>query len=230
MLAHVFGIQRIHTYLYAGPLTIVTDHKPLVNITDKPIHSAPHTLQRMLMQIQGDSFTVRYRPGKEIILADALSRSPNTGNNSPIQLDLHVDGIDIQLDNPTYKTMALVNVSNSKQQELKDETASDPILCELVSTIAGWPDSIKQLPTDLRIYWSFRHALAIETSVVCKGHQIRIPQTMQSIILQQLHQGHQGIVNTQQLQEALCTCLKLMNKSKGYVECVWLVNLHNQLM
>ena len=52
MLALVFGIQRFHTYLYARPLTIVTDHKPLVNITDKPIHSAPPRLQRMLMQIQ----------------------------------------------------------------------------------------------------------------------------------------------------------------------------------
>ena len=30
MLALVFGIQRFHTYLYARPLTIVTDHKPLV--------------------------------------------------------------------------------------------------------------------------------------------------------------------------------------------------------
>ena len=138
MLALVFGIQRFHTYLYARPLTIVTDHKPLVNITDKPIHSAPPRLQRMLMQIQGYNFTVRYRPGKEMILADALSRGPNTENNSPIQLDLRVDGIDIQLEDPTYKTIALINFSKPKQQQLKDETASDPILCELMNTILGY--------------------------------------------------------------------------------------------
>ena len=158
MLALVFGIQRVHTYLYARPLTIVTDHKTLVNITDKPIHSAPPRLQRMLMQIQGYNFTLRYRPGKEMTLADALSRSPNTDNNSPIQLDLRVDGIDIQLEDPTYKTMTLINFPKPKQQQLKDQTASDPIVCELMNAIVtGWPDSIKQLATDLRVYWSFRH-------------------------------------------------------------------------
>ena len=104
MLALVFGIQRYHTYLYAKPFVIITDHQPLVNITAKPIHSAPPRLQRMLMQIQSYNYTVRYRPGKQMILADALSRSPNAENNSPIQLDLRVDGLDMQLEDHTLKT------------------------------------------------------------------------------------------------------------------------------
>ena len=133
-----------------------------------------------------------------MILADALSRSTNTENNSAIQLDLRVDGIDIQLEDPTFKTMALINFSKSKQQQLKDDTASVPILCELMNTIAtGWHDIIKQLSTDLRVYWSLRHELGIEACVVCKGNQILIPETMPSTILQQLHQGYQGIVKTQ---------------------------------
>ena len=200
MLALVFGIQRYHTYLYARPFVIITDHQPLVNITAKPIHSAPPRLQRMLMQIQGYNFTVRYRPGKQMILADALSRSPNAENNSPIQLDLRVDGLDMQLEDHTFKTIALINFSESKQKQLQTETSNDPILRELMDTImVGWPEGIKKLPADLRAYWSFRHELAIEAGVVFKGRQILIPQTMQKDILHQLHQGHQGIVKTQQL-------------------------------
>ena len=200
MLALVFGIQRYHTYLYARPFVIITDHQPLVNITAKPIHSAPPRLQRMLMQIQGYNFTVRYRPGKQMILADALSRSPNAENNSPIQLDLRVDGLDMQLEDHTLKTIALINFSESKQKQLQTETSNDPILRELMDTImVGWPEGIKKLPADLRAYWSFRHELAIEAGVVFKGRQILIPQTMQNDILHQLHQGHQGIVKTQQL-------------------------------
>ena len=97
--------------------------------------------------------------------------------------------------------MAIINFSKSKQQQLKDETANDLILCELMNTIVtGWHDRIKQLATDLRVHWSFRHELAIEASVVCKGRQILIPQTMQSTLLQQLHQG---IVKTQQFGKRL---------------------------
>ena len=62
MLAIVYGIQRYHTYLYGKPFTVVTDHKPLVNITQKPLSSAPPRLQRMLLKIQGYQYTVIYRP------------------------------------------------------------------------------------------------------------------------------------------------------------------------
>ena len=49
----------------------------------------------MPKQIQGYNFTMRYRKsGKEIILADTLSRSPNIENDSPIELDVRVNGID----------------------------------------------------------------------------------------------------------------------------------------
>ena len=208
MLALVFGIQRYHTYLYARPFTIITDHKPLENICDKPIHSAPPRLQRMLMQIQGYNFTVRYRPGKEMVLADALSRSPNVKNNSRIELDLRVDGIDVQTEDHTYKTMALINFSEQKQKELQAETSNDAILCELMNIIMrGWPDTIKDLPTDIRPYWSFRSELSVEAGVVFKGRQILIPKSMQHDILQQLHKGHQGVDKTQRLARESIYCL-----------------------
>ena len=44
--------------------------------------------------------------------------------------------------------------------------------------VTGWSESIKQFPTNLRVYWSFRHELAIEANGVRKGRQILIPQTM----------------------------------------------------
>ena len=178
MLALVLSIQRYHTHLHARLFVIITDHQPLVNITAKPIHSAPPRLQRMLMQIQGYNFTVRYR---QMILADALSHSPNAENNSFIQLDLRVDGLDMQLEDHTLKTIALINFSKSKQKQLQTETSNDPILRELMDTImVGWPEGIKKLPADLRAYWSFRHELAIEfeAGVVFKGRQILISQTL----------------------------------------------------
>ena len=40
LLAVVFSIQRIHTYLYGRPFKVITDHKPLVMILNKPLTSA----------------------------------------------------------------------------------------------------------------------------------------------------------------------------------------------
>lgn len=63
----------------------------------------------------------------------------------------------------------------------------------------GWPEHIKELPTDLKPYWSFRDELAIEDGVLFKGRQIVVPASMQRDILEQLHNGHQGVEKTRRL-------------------------------
>ena len=93
MLVVVWGIERYHTYLYGRAFTVVSDHKPLEIICGKPLRSAPPRLQRMLTKIQGYDFKVTYRPGKDMLLADTLSRLPNPDNNEEVQLDLKVDAV-----------------------------------------------------------------------------------------------------------------------------------------
>ena len=60
MLSLVHGVERFHTYLYGRSFTIITDHKPLEMICNKPIASAPPRLQRMLVKIQGYDYSVKY--------------------------------------------------------------------------------------------------------------------------------------------------------------------------
>ena len=91
LLAIVFGIQRFHTYLYGRSFHVVTDHKPLIEIVNKPLTSAPPLLQRMLIKLQGYNFTIEHRPGKDNPLAGGLSRLPNPNNKTTIDLDLRVD-------------------------------------------------------------------------------------------------------------------------------------------
>ena len=77
LLAIVFGCTRFHDYIYGIPnVEVETDHKPLESILKKPLHQAPTRLQKMIMTLQRYSITVRYRPGKELTVADALSRAP----------------------------------------------------------------------------------------------------------------------------------------------------------
>ena len=59
------------------PFTVESDHKPLEMIHQKNLASALPRLQHMLLQLQQYDVTIKYRPGKEMLLADALSRCPS---------------------------------------------------------------------------------------------------------------------------------------------------------
>lgn len=76
LLAVVFGCERFHTYVYGKNFTVESDHKPLEMIQHNPLTAAPPRLQRMLLRLQPYDMIIRYRPGKEILLADGLSRLP----------------------------------------------------------------------------------------------------------------------------------------------------------
>ena len=84
LLAIVFGVTKFHHYAYGRHVTIESDHKPLEMIVQKPIHSAPKRLQRMLVQLQGYDTTVTYKRGKEMFVADTLSRAYLQGQSNHI--------------------------------------------------------------------------------------------------------------------------------------------------
>jgi hypothetical protein len=75
MLAIVFALQRFDTYVYAKDVTVETDHKPLIAIVKKSLTAAPKRLQRMLLSLQRYNYTLLYRPGSQMLVADQLSRA-----------------------------------------------------------------------------------------------------------------------------------------------------------
>ena len=76
MLAVVFGCTKFHDHIYGMPnVEVESDYKPLEAILRKPLHQAPLRLQKMIMTTQKYSLNVTYRPGKQLVLADTLSRA-----------------------------------------------------------------------------------------------------------------------------------------------------------
>ena len=53
---------------------VETDHKPLEIIHKKSLASTPPRLQRMLLRLQHCDVSIKYRPSKEMVLVDSLSR------------------------------------------------------------------------------------------------------------------------------------------------------------
>ena len=197
-LALVFGITRFHTFLFGKEFTVITDHKPLEMIWKKPLKSAPPRLQRLLIKVQGYNCEVKYRPGKEMILSDTLSRLPNPKEGRDIPLDITVETI--MADVEDSHNLDLIFFGQNKRDQLQKETANDPVLRSLWQTVTqGWPETIKELPTPLRQFWSYREEIGVSDGVIFKGSQVIIPKTLQEDILRQLHLGHMGIESTRRL-------------------------------
>lgn len=75
LLAIVFGVEKFHSYINGkSDVVIESDHRPLETIFKKSLSLAPSRLQRMLLRLQKYTLEVKYKKGKEMYVADALSR------------------------------------------------------------------------------------------------------------------------------------------------------------
>ena len=182
LLAVVFGCTRFHTYIYGSHFIVQSDHKPLENIQHKGLASVPPRLQRMMMRLQPYDYEIVYKPGKEMVLADALSRlNPRPGP----QIDLDT-------------TIHTIQISNEKITKMQEATNQDEELHALKEIITnGWPENPKQVPKIVKHYWSCRHELSVDDGLILKGERIIIPEVMKKEALQKIHEGHQGVTKCQ---------------------------------
>ena len=74
MLAVVVACEKLHSYLFGKRFMLESDLKLLEMIHLKNLTAASLRLQEMLLRIQGYDFTIKYKPGTEMLLADPLSR------------------------------------------------------------------------------------------------------------------------------------------------------------
>ena len=84
-LAIVHGIEHFHHCVYGRKFTVITDCKDLEMLFKKLLTTAPPRLQRIMIKIQGYDYTVKYRQGKTMVIADALSNLPNMARSEEIE-------------------------------------------------------------------------------------------------------------------------------------------------
>ena len=141
----------------------------------KNLANAPPRLQRMLLELQRYDVTIKYRPGKEMQLADALSRCPARASQE-IKLDMRVD---------------YIAFTKPWIEKLKDSTQRDPILATVYQlTQQGWPHQRRHVPRLARRYWDFRDELSTDDGMLLKGPRLIIPGELQEEYLSRLHEGH----------------------------------------
>ena len=77
LLAVQFTLMRFRQYVYGQSVVVETDQKPLVDLLDNPIASCAPRIRRMCLQLQRFDFKLVYKHGKDLFIADTLSRAPS---------------------------------------------------------------------------------------------------------------------------------------------------------
>lgn len=121
-------------YIYGGDnITIHSDYKPFEAIFKTPLLSAPKRLQRMLLRLQKYNIDVIYKKGRDLHIADFLSRAalPNiqftavTPQHEIFKIQ-HETRVFDDLDNINFADS--VNISDKSLQAIREHTATDESL------------------------------------------------------------------------------------------------------
>ena len=84
-LAIVFGLSRLKNYLIGVRFVLMMDHKPIVQLFNRPIDALSNRLQRWLVAIQHFDFEIKHIKGTSNVVADGLSRNLMLGH--PMELE-----------------------------------------------------------------------------------------------------------------------------------------------
>ncbi|KAH1028124.1 hypothetical protein HUJ05_001516 [Dendroctonus ponderosae] len=133
LLSVWFGVTHYSQYvLFARRFVVETDHKPLINIIKKPINTCPARLQRMLVQLRKYDFELVFKPGKQLVVADTLSRAYESDNFD--------ENLDFEAEAQVCLIEENLNATEEKRLQIVKETKSDKTLCP---NINRFPDVLE---------------------------------------------------------------------------------------
>ena len=118
----------------------------------------------MMLKLQQYQFTVSYKKGKGLYVADTLSSTAtnnptSTGTQEHWVFRLELAGMDL---NPYL-------VTNNTLQWIQGESTKDPLLAALHTMVmTDWPPERKEVPEELSVFWSFRDEISAHDGIFLK--------------------------------------------------------------
>ena len=122
-----YACERFSDYLIGKPFHILTDHKPLVSLLgSKPLDSLPLRVQRFRMRLMQFTYTISHVPGKNLTVADTLSRAPVS---SPTPEDTQFNSA---IDAYVNLMIQGLPATEKQLQQIQQAQNQDAVCCKLI--------------------------------------------------------------------------------------------------
>lgn len=192
LLAIVFACKRFKYYIWGrGPIRVETDHRSLLGLFEKDLGEATPRLAKMRLELLNYPIDMQlvFKPGKEMVLADTLSRSCPPGSGEGDELDL----------DPMLQVCSVVIRSEEVMAKYQRATEGDEELAIVMRYVKeGWPTHRKSCAGRALAYWSLKDSLTLVSGVLFYGSRLVIPNSLREEVLRDLHLAHQGVSKTLQ--------------------------------
>lgn len=202
-LAILYACRKFEFYIIGKKALVQTDHQPLLRIFKRPLTEIPMRLQRMILALQRYKVTLQFKPGKEVVIADMLSRAAlaEGDNTSPDIYDIYTMDMDFsfsdleQVDSNDY-----IPIADERLDQIRAASSEDGSIQWIIRAIVeGWPNSPDEVPDPVRAFWNTRADLSTRDGIVYRNDRILVPAGMRAGILKRLHASHSGIEATTKL-------------------------------
>lgn len=188
LLAICFGCEKFHQFIFGKTVTVESDHKPLEQIFKKPLSETPLRLQRLRLRLQPYDINIKYVPGKQLLVADALSR-----NCTRIKTTDCLNDIDADVDFHVCFIIDNLPISKPKREMFVKETEKDQVLQTVIRFMQnGWPRK-ELVPPEVYFYYSIKDELSYVKGLVFKNTCVVVPTIMRKDMLKLIHCNHLGI-------------------------------------
>ena len=192
-LASTWVCERLSQYLVGlDSFTLITDHKPLLpHINTRDIANTPIRVQRMLLRLMRFNAKAVHSQGKDMHVADALSRNPlSIADKDQKDVEYLVNEIEAHV----MMVETCFPATAEKLDEIRQRTMSDPTLQRVIHfTLHGWPNQSRSIDPSLKVYHAERANLTYTDGLLLYCDRLVIPATMRLDILERIHEGHWGI-------------------------------------
>ena len=207
LLAVTYGLKKFHHFTYGRHVNVITDHKPLISIVKKPLSMAPKRLQNLLLRLQQYNCTLFYKRGKDIPVADCLSRAP-----------LPIEESESAEHDYNVQSVALMSLKDKTMKEIHSATAQDEEFKKLKEVImTGWLEKTQVHPS-LLPYFPYRDDLSVQDGIVLRGDRIVIPKSLRQEMKNRVHSGHLGINSCLRRAKGLMFWPGMSSDIRQYVE------------
>ena len=151
-----------------------------MNIVEKQLADAPKHLQSLLMHLQKYDVTLKYVPGRYLLLPDTFSRAfLKSSKNRTLETILQVS-FECVLDS----TLGDVHHASA---------TDDEVLSVRRYVEEGWPKSNHVVDPLAKPYYQYRDEIVIEDDLLCRGSCMIVSKSLRRTMLERTHSAHVGV-------------------------------------